>query len=87
MDEMKEDKSTESAEVERHNRVTQLQSLLTTARQSGFVLHSPVPYDGNCLFHSIVKLIPDSAPDATSLRANLLQFFTSQVYSLNPDSV
>ncbi|XP_071527009.1 uncharacterized protein [Panulirus ornatus] len=70
--------SVESAERDRRKREDHLWALLRSTREKGLVLHSLVPYDGDCLFHSVICLLPDSARDAASLRAALVQFFLSQ---------
>ncbi|KAG7172645.1 uncharacterized protein LOC121861581 [Homarus americanus] len=72
------DESIESAESERKKREQHLAALLMKTKERELVLHSAVPYDGDCLFHSIMRLIPTSAPEAGSLRAALVDYFVSQ---------
>ncbi|XP_053649865.1 uncharacterized protein [Cherax quadricarinatus] len=67
-----------TAEKERLKREDHLKVLLSKTQARGLVLHSPVPYDGDCLFHSVLRLVPSSPPAAGLLRDSLVRFFTSQ---------
>ena len=43
-----------------------------------------VPYDGNCLFSSVLKLMPGAAWDAEALRSDLCNFFRDAQVKLFP---
>ena len=71
--------SRQLAEAEGKQRASQLQLLLEKAEEKNLELHSAVPYDGDCLFNSVLKLLPDPSTlqclDSTSLRRTLVEYF------------
>ena len=73
--------SRQFAEAEDEQRASQLQFLLEKAEEKNLELHSAVQYDGDCLFHSVLKLLPDPSTlqclDSTSLRRTLVKYFES----------
>lgn len=71
------EKSRQTAEAEDEQCASQLQK----AEEKNLGLHSAVPYDGDCLFKSVLKLLPDPSPlqclDSTSPRRTLVKYFES----------
>lgn len=73
----------ESLEAEENCRKEKLQKLIDKVGTKDFDIYSHVPYDGDCLFHSILQLLPGFSDQSTTLRSQLVHFLESD--NCSPD--
>ena len=70
--------SIKSAQQEQHIRNDELNALCIKVKTKGFQLKENVPYDGDCLFSSVVMCLKRKCRlDAHSLRQALAEYFSS----------
>ncbi len=66
-----------TAERESQRRREELGILRNAATEKDFEILCNVPYDGDCLFSSVFKLLPFSAWSSAQLPKDLVTFFTN----------
>ena len=71
------DESRRSAAADALQKQRDLDKLIVHAKQHQLELDGNVPYDGNCLFHSVQKV--NGGPSHVQLRADLVQYLKGRV--------
>ena len=70
------DHTKESARAEEHNRKVRLHKFLSRAEEKNLNLITPVPYDGDCLFSSVISCTKQIGT-SNDLRRRLVQFYAT----------
>ncbi len=76
--------SEKTAAIERRIKQDELNQLRDAAEVQNLEIHSNVPYDGDCLFASVLKLLPGVAWDTHALRQQLVDFFADKEVCILP---
>ena len=65
--------SEQSCREETTRRAEQLEHVARCVAREGLVVLRSVPYDGDCLYHSILAILPALASSTTALRDRLVE--------------